>query len=236
MTAFALKMIAIISMFLDHIGYFIYKGHVSFFNYLGRFAFPIFAFQISEGYIHTHNLKKYFSRLFIFALISQIPFTLFLYGVVYQLPISEYLANIDRFELNIFFTLFLGLFSIFLYDKIKEKSKVLGLLAVALICLLGNFIKVDYGYWGILLIFIFYFFKNNIPLTVLAYFTMCLIKYGYQLCISNFNQLYLYLFIGAFLAIIPIILYNGKLGYKTKKLLYIFYPAHLFLIYLATFI
>ena len=234
MTSFVLKMIAIVSMFLDHIGYFIYKGSFSAFNYFGRLAFPIFAFQISEGYTHTHDLKKYMSRLFIFALISQIPFTLFLYGVVYQLPLNQYLENIDKFELNIFFTLFLGLLSIFIYDK--SKSKILGLIAVGLICFLGKIIKVDYGYWGILLIFTFYLFKNNIPLTVLSYLALCIIKYIPQLIESNFNYIYLIMLIGTFAAIIPIVLYNGKLGLKTKKLLYIFYPAHLFFIYLATFL
>ena len=76
MSSFVLKMIAIISMFIDHIGYVIF-GKFSYFNYIGRLAFPIFAFQISEGYIHTKNLKKYFLRLFLFAIISQIPFMLF---------------------------------------------------------------------------------------------------------------------------------------------------------------
>ena len=76
MSAFGLKIIAIITMIIDHLGYAIF-GEFSFFNYIGRIAFPIFAFQISEGYIHTKNLKKYFLRLFLFAIISQIPFMLF---------------------------------------------------------------------------------------------------------------------------------------------------------------
>ena len=73
MSSFVLKIIAIISMFLDHLSYSIY-GHFSWLNYLGRLAFPIFAFQITEGYSHTKDLKKYFLRLGIFALISQIPY------------------------------------------------------------------------------------------------------------------------------------------------------------------
>jgi len=76
MSSFVLKIIAIITMFIDHVGYAIF-GKFSFFNYIGRIAFPIFAFQISEGYSHTKDLKKYFLRLFIFAIISQVPFMLF---------------------------------------------------------------------------------------------------------------------------------------------------------------
>lgn len=240
MTSFALKMIAIVSMFLDHIGYFIYKGYLSTFNYLGRLAFPIFAYQISEGYTHTKNLQKYFIRLFIFALVSQIPFTLFLYGVHYQIPVTQMLSHLDLFELNIFFTLFMGLFCILLYDK--SKSKILALISIGIVCYAGELLKVDYGYWGILLIFLFYLFKENKVLTTLVFFTMCFLKYFIQPIILNefnmnlnyFNNYAVFLFIGTFLAIIPILLYNGKLGFKTKRLLYIFYPLHLLLIYLAT--
>ena len=104
MSSFVLKIIAIISMFIDHVGYVVF-GKFSCFNYIGRIAFPIFAFQISEGYVHTKNLKKYFFRLFLFAIISQVPFMLF-----HSLISSD-------FSLNIFFTLLLGLACIFIYDK-----------------------------------------------------------------------------------------------------------------------
>ena len=59
MTSFVLKIIAMITMCIDHVGN-AYFHHATFMNLIGRIAFPIFAFQISEGYIHTKNLKKYF--------------------------------------------------------------------------------------------------------------------------------------------------------------------------------
>lgn len=114
MTSFALKIIAIVSMFCDHFGD-AYIGSFSFFNLIGRIAFPIFAFQISEGFIHTKSIKKYFLRLGIFALISQIPFWLFAH---------KFLGTNDL-SLNVFFTLFLGLLGIYLYDyivKLFQKS------------------------------------------------------------------------------------------------------------------
>ena len=92
MTSFSLKIIAIITMFIDHLGNSYFK-YTTWMNVIGRIAFPIFAFLISEGYAHTKNLKKYFFRLFLFALISQIPFMLFF---------STYK---DGFAFNIFFTL-----------------------------------------------------------------------------------------------------------------------------------
>jgi len=106
MDAFVLKITAIISMVFDHSGYLIFNGELSYFNYIGRLAFPIFAFQIAEGYIHTRNFKKYAMRLGIFALISQIPFFLFAHYVVGE-----------GFVLNVLFTLFLGLAAIYAYDK-----------------------------------------------------------------------------------------------------------------------
>ena len=111
MSAFVLKIIAIVTMFIDHLGYAVHNGSFSSFNYIGRLAFPIFAFQISEGYIHTKNIKKYFLRLLLFAVISQLPFMIF-----------NSILNIHKLYLNTLFTLFLGLVSIYIYDKCKYKS------------------------------------------------------------------------------------------------------------------
>lgn len=112
MSAFVLKLIACVTMFIDHIGYAIFNGS-SWFNYIGRLAFPIFAFQISEGYIHTRSIKKYLLRLFLFALVSQIPFMLF------HSIISE------GFYLNVIFTLLFGLISIVIYDKYNKFTGIM---------------------------------------------------------------------------------------------------------------
>ena len=222
MSSFALKIIALISMFCDHFGYFITHGTFSFMNYFGRLAFPIFAFQISEGYTHTHDIKKYMTRLFLFALISQIPFMLYCNSIGFN------------FELNIFFTLLLGLICIFLYDK--SKHKIQAIIAIVAICYIGELLKVDYGFWGILLIFLFYLFKNNKVLMSISFLLMCAYKFSLPMLETGFNLRYLIAGLSTFLSIVPILLYNGKLGYKTKYLLYIFYPAHLLLFYVASFI
>lgn len=216
MNSFVLKLIAIITMFIDHIGYVIFDGF-SFFNYIGRIAFPIFAFQISEGYMHTKNLKKYFLRLFIFALISQIPFMLF------HKIIS------DNFALNIFFTLLLGLASIYIYDK--SKHKFFGIIISIIIGIIAELIHCDYGFYGIAIILLFYVFKNNNLLSSISFIIAVTINYLIPIIKYGFYDIYLYLYISTLIPIIFISLYNGKKGKNTKYLLYLFYPIHLLLIY-----
>ena len=237
MTSFVLKIIAMITMFCDHLGDAIYRT-VSPFNYIGRIAFPIFAFQISEGFLHTKNLKKYFIRLMAFALISQIPYILFL---------SLYSSGV---RLNVFFTLTLGLIAICLYDyihknislKIDDKFKnsilkltlkfIVEFIPIATICIIGELSRVDYGWWGVLLVFMFYYFKQNKLAMNIAFITMCIIYYGIDIIRTGFNTLYIWLFAFNVLPILFIDLYNGKQGKKIKYLLYIFYPAHLLILYL----
>ena len=216
MSAFVLKIIAVITMFIDHIGYVIF-GKFSYFNYIGRIAFPIFAFQISEGYTHTKNLKKYFSRLFIFALISQIPFMLF----------SKLIS--EEFGLNIFFTLLLGLLAIYIYDK--SKHKIIGFFSVILIALISRFTHCDYGAYGITIIFIFHIFKNNFPLATVSFIIATVIKYLIPIIKYGFHIEYIYLLIGTIAPIFFIVLYNGKKGKDTKYFLYLFYPIHLLLLF-----
>ena len=204
-------------MLSDHIGDAIY-GKFSFLNLIGRISFPIFAFQSVQGYIYTKNFKKHMIKLFIFACVSQVPFMLFL---------STFS---DSFVLNIFFTFFLGLLSLFIYDKCK--NKLLGFLFVIFSSIIGELIHVDYGAFGILIIFTFYFFKDKkIPMAI-STIILCFAKYIPN--ILKIPNLYLhYLYCGLFtsLSLVFILLYNKKEGPKAKYFFYIFYPLHLLILY-----
>lgn len=225
MTSFVLKIIGILTMLCDHTGDALI-GHFSFLNLIGRIAFPIFAFQIVQGYMHTHNIKKYALRLFIFAFISQIPFMLFL-STFY-----------DSYYLNVFFTLFLGVICIYGFDKIK--NIYLEILFAILICVVANFIHVDYGAYGIAVIFVFYIFNkfwpNKKSLMCLAFIFITVLKYLPN--IISYPSLYIY-YVGYMLftciSLIPICMYNGKQGSKVKYLFYAFYPVHLLLLYFFNF-
>ena len=232
MTSLILKIIAMVSMLIDHTSI-AYLGYTSWMNLIGRIAFPIFAFQISEGYIHTKNLKKYFLRLFIFALISQVPFMLFC---------STYTNGLT---LNIFFTLFVGLFAIFIHDKIIHSNiksninnkfiyylkQTIGILTAILLGILAEICHFDYGFFGIAIIFMFYLFKNDKLAMAISFITACVLKYGITIILNGYNIWYILLGIFTILSIIPICAYNGKQGKKVKYLLYIFYPVHLLILY-----
>lgn len=217
MSAFVLKIIAVLTMFIDHIGYVINDGQFSYFNYIGRIAFPIFAFQISEGYIHTKNLKKYFLRLFLFAIISQVPFMLFDSIITTEI------------NLNVFFTLLLGLFAILVYDKCKYK--IIGVFVALLIGLLAQFSNCDYGFYGVAIILIFYMCKNNFINSSLFFIFATAIRYLIPIIKYGLYPAYFHLFLCTCIGLIFIASYNGKKGKDTKYLLYLFYPIHLLLIY-----
>lgn len=234
MSAFVLKIIALISMACDHTSYLIYEKF-SFLNYIGRLAFPIFAFQISEGYIHTKNLKRYFLRLFLFALISQAPFALFR---------SSYFTS---FSLNVFFTLFFGLTAIAIFDmfhKIECKDKFMhylndlfGILCIISLAVIAQVSHCDYGAYGVVIIFVFYLFKNHKILMNIA-FIICTILYQLKnlLLFNTYFKTYLLIVIFTCLPLVFIDLYNGKKGKDIKYVLYLFYPIHLLILYALTFI
>ena len=70
-----LKLIAILSMVIDHVGSAFFPQYPVF-RWIGRLAFPIFAYCLTVGLLYTHDIKKYLIRLGIFALVSQ-PFYIF---------------------------------------------------------------------------------------------------------------------------------------------------------------
>ena len=226
MDAFVLKIIAIVSMVFDHSGYLIFNGDTSYFNYIGRLAFPIFAFQIAEGYIHTKNFKKYAIRLGIFALISQIPFWLFTHYVVGE-----------GFTLNVLFTLLLGLLAIYAYDK--SPNKFLGILMSISIGLFAYWIKADYQFYGVAIIVLFYILRNHKYAMAGSFIAATIANYAVKTynSVSSFGQyaeiykVYGILCASTILSILLILLYNGKKGKDTKHLLYVFYPLHLLLLY-----
>lgn len=230
MNAFVLKIIACFTMFIDHVGYIVFDGHSSWFNYVGRLAFPIFAFQISEGYIHTHDVKKYLLRLILFAFISQIPFLLF-----------HSIIN-NELGLNVIFTLFLGLVAIIIYDKY---NKFVGVSSAIIFGIIAHFLNSDYSFYGVGITFLFYVFNKNKCLLAISFIIATLMQYSYLILgyynygfefLKNVFIIYLPYFICTIFSIIIILCYNKKKGPNTRYLFYLFYPLHMILIYILSFV
>ncbi len=219
MTSFVLKLIGLCSMFCDHLGD-ATLGYFSYYNLIGRIAFPIFAFQIAQGYIHTKDLKKYIFRLLIFAIISQIPFMLFT---------STFSASLS---LNIGFTMILGVLAILSFDKIK--NKYLGLSICVLISAIAQIIRVDYGAFGVTIILLFYIFRQNKLWLNISVASCIIINYVIRYMLDttiSFYSYYLPIIICCCISLMLIALYNGKRGPNAKYLFYVFYPAHLLFLY-----
>ncbi|MEY8339448.1 TraX family protein [Lachnospiraceae bacterium 62-35] len=216
-----LKEIAIGAMLLDHIGAFILgylpiagtveKGQVFANIYIllrivGRLAFPIFAFLLTEGFFHTKSVKKYLLRLGTFALLSEIPFDLALYEKVGDFSMQ-----------NVFFTLFIGLFTMYFMEK-WEKYLFFCMLVALASSFISWFLKTDYGGLGFLLILVFFIFHNRRKEQLAA---------GAVVMVSMMQRNWE---IG-YLASLPLLYqYNGinkKSEGAKRYAVYLFYPLHL---------
>jgi hypothetical protein len=135
-------LIAFLTMASDHIGSIFFPNIVAL-RIVGRLALPLFAWGIARGYRYTRNFKKYAARLLILAIIAQVPYYL-VHGAGY---------------LNVCFNLFAGLLFIKLYDsKLPLWSRCTGLLVLAA---LPQVFNVEYGTYGVLMIFLFHKFWNH---------------------------------------------------------------------------
>lgn len=178
---------------------------------IGRLGFPIFAFLLVEGFQRTGNMKRYVLRLGAFALLSEIPFDLAFSGQILELTYQ-----------NVFFTLFIGLLTMVGFDAIEYKPWNKALKVVLCAAVLGagmfvaDFLKTDYAAIGVVCIMALYIFRRKKVMQIAAGAVAFLWE------------------ITAPLAFIPIGFYNGKRGLKMKYVFYVFYPAHLLILYLIS--
>lgn len=233
--ALTLKILAMVFMLLDHMWATIIPG-APWMTCIGRLAFPIFAFQIAEGYFHTRDFNNYMVRMLIFALISEIPFNLMMNGSV-----------IYPFHQNVMFTFLEALAMIKLLDVCRSKSKILFAAMIPLTLILGYALglltMVDYYGYGVLTVLVFYLSRNLkfgwlIQLGGL-YLINVILMGGMDFPVTLLGQEFLISQQGlALLALIPIWLYNGKQGPHSKAVqysCYAFYPVHMLVLSLLGF-
>ncbi len=231
-TSCSLHLLAMVLMLCDHLWGTIVPGN-EWLTCIGRLSFPIFAFLIVEGYFHTANFKKYIQRLFVFALISEIPFNLMTGSRLFY-PIHQ----------NVLWTFLISLGLIHLNEKAKashQRIRILGtaVFSVLLGSLTGLLLMVDYYHAGVLTVLIFYFFRGSSLLHRIGQFigmwyvhAEMLGGLGYEITLFG-HSFFLIQQSFALLALIPIWLYQGKQGPYNKALkavYYWFYPVHLLIL------
>ena len=279
MSVFFLKLIAVLSMFIDHLTYVLrLSGRLSYGQLyilgraIGRPAFVIYCFLLVNGFEKTRDRRSYFTRLIAFAVISQLPFTLaftrenysvlstaaFSFDMMKFLPLLAVLLvcffclSDRRFDplfcwmlaafvlsgvrltvggiclldthTNVFYTLAAGMaaMQLFSYYRAPGSTWPRALLLIAAFAVELYFLQrdADYSLIGVALIAALYLSREHRPLQLLFAALWCLAEY----------KLYWPYLGGALAALVPIALYNGKLGRKMRPVFYIFYPAHLALL------
>ncbi|HBW13263.1 MAG TPA: TraX protein [Proteiniclasticum sp.] len=209
-----LKLIALITMIIDHTGAIFFSGQ-DLYRIIGRLAFPIYCFLLVEGFFHTKSREKYAARLFIFALISELPFDYAFFG------------GLNGSHQNIFFTLFLGLSGIWISESFRYKIPLVSIAGFVGAAVLATLLNTDYTILGILYILIFYF-ARSMPHGLKEIYILLAIGTATSF-LSGSIQMY------AIFAVIPIMLYNGKPGLGSRLIQYGFYaayPVHLMILYL----
>lgn len=228
MSSFALHIIAMIFMLCDHMWATILD--YEWLTCIGRIAFPIFAFLITEGYIHTSNINKYIKRMVIFAIITEIPFNL----MVSASPIYP-------FHQNVLWTFVISLLTLKYLNFDNTKNIFKSILIILLAIIIATVTMCDYFGAGVMMVVGFYIFRKSklLQLLMMIYVNMILIQgYSYPIDIAGYT--YYFPQQGfAVLSLIFIWLYNGKQGYHAKwfKIFcYAFYPLHMLILYILTIV
>ena len=207
----ALKIIAVVSMVVDHCAYYLMDSNTMAYEVMrcfGRIAFPVFAFLVAEGFAHTRNRMRYFLSLLLFAAVREVPW---------------YLLNGADGTHNVMFTLALGVTALAAFERLRG-HRALVIAAILLATLSAEVSGLDYGWRGIVVILIFHLFKSkkyyqSARLLQLAFAFPFMLHYG---------------IIGALLACSVILLYDGTRGIIRGKVakygFYAIYPMHLIII------
>ncbi len=207
LSAFWLKLIAAATMLIDHVGL-LFFPQLAIFRMIGRISFPLYAFLAAEGAANTRHKTRYLARLFLFAMLSELPFRL-----AFSVSWKEWTPQ------NVMFTLLAGVASCFACTNLKKWQAVL---CTAALAALAQLCGSDYGAYGVLTVVLFYVLRAE--------------KAGQGISFSLLTVLHTAR-TGAMLqtfsvfALVPCAFYNGTRGRDLRWFFYAFYPAHLLVLW-----
>ena len=213
----ALKMIAVITMLIDHIGAVLlsmYQPHrKSYLRFSAENITYILFSAISAGLLFPSSVFSCWKASGIHGAGSAMEEIFFFFALLSEIPWNLMFTNTLRYERqNVFFTLFLGYLAFcaieyFLTRPSMQLLCILGLLVVSI------FLKADYGWRGYIFLLIMYYMRNDKPGQ--AILGSCWLYYEWR----------------AAFAFLSINLYNGKRGFirgkSAKYFFYWFYPVHI---------
>lgn len=222
-----LKLIAILSMVIDHVGTAFFPEYPVF-RWVGRLAFPIFAFQVVEGWYRTHDRRRYFLRLALCGLLSEIPFDLAIGGQL-----------IDPGYQNVLWTFCIAAAALWAADALQRRLQIP--LPLAALCagaagyLLGEALQSDYFGPGVLTVLVFALCRQW-HIGRLPELAAMLVINGWLLPSADMTLwgVTLPVELLATAALLPLWLYRGRQGSHSPVLQgiwYAFYPAHLLLLW-----
>jgi len=228
-SSYQLHLFAMVFMLIDHIGAVIFPFDF-FYRYVGRLSFPIFCYLLVCGFYKTSNRKKYFLRLFIFAIISEIFFDL-----VFN---SSFIYTNSQ---NVLWSFCISFFMMHIIEKLKYKFIYIVPFIIFIFCFIAYYLKVDYSWYGILIVLLFYISYNNKIYFryILQFVGMIIINCVlFKGTLVDYGGIVLYTQPFALLSLFFIWSFNGKKGYSNvyiKYFNYCFYPLHLFLLYILKY-
>ncbi|MBB6631639.1 TraX family protein [Clostridium algidicarnis] len=217
--SFQLKIIMGIAMFIDHVAEFI-QGTPLWFHYIGRIAAPVFFYLLVEGFFHTRSKKGYIKRLAISGIIMLIGSSILMY--IFNRPIK--ITN------NILISMALNLMLLSSIEWKKEaNNKGLANLSIGISFFLTLFAEGSILTTAMTLIF--YFNREN-KTKMCFWYILCSLLILTNPANSIYESLFVQNYQWMMVFSLPFILmYNGERGRKAKYFFYIFYPVHIWTLY-----
>ncbi len=263
LNASQLKWVAMLAMLVDHLsvtfGSYLYQGtflegliytpYSAWLRWIGRLAFPIFAFLLAEGARNTRSPARYAGRLAVFALLSQIPYTLaFSNFARIAAPETVPLLVWNTAALNVLFTLLLGLTAILCWQR-GNTAKKWWYAGTILVIAFGEWLNCDYGALGVMLIFLLWKFPSPVgrffsvvsfsflnylvswnSLSIPTAFSPSIVQAWLQRifpCFVHPSVSYFMPFFMSCFSLVFLHFYNQKRGSLNRWFAYVYYPGHL---------
>ncbi len=230
LNAAQLKLIAIIAMVFDHTAELITCTTIELWylavamKAIGRLTMPIMCFFVAEGFHHTKDVKKYLWRMAIFAVISQLPF--------YLNHMSEPPAGVFDFiksnltHINVIGTLFMGLLALS-----AAKSEKLNIVLKVIACAGCIWLTrcSDWRLYGVMWVLAFGLLRGDFKKQAIAFVIIAFVR------VVRMDDIVTQLLQFAVVLALPLLaLYNGEKGRQSKYGFYIFYPAHLLVLWMIS--